>query len=153
MRLQVTEEHKTFFRLWASADPAVGAHLEVTNELGPPRRRTTLASRFAAPALVAAGGAPTVLVAENNGYEQDRRAFRAHYPPVRLLQNTFSDRAHCIAQLRPGSLFPPSAPRSFFGRLATGKVIVSIVPVEICRTLFQIERTALHSYGPDPHSC
>ena len=28
-----------------------------------------------------------------------------------------------------------------------------IGPSRFCRTLFQIERTALHSYGPDPHSC
>ena len=26
-------------------------------------------------------------------------------------------------------------------------------PVNFCRTLFQIERAALHSYGPEPHSC
>ena len=26
-------------------------------------------------------------------------------------------------------------------------------PSTFCRTLFQIERAALHSYGPDPHSC
>ena len=26
-------------------------------------------------------------------------------------------------------------------------------PSTFCRTLFQIERTALHSYGSDPHSC
>ena len=26
-------------------------------------------------------------------------------------------------------------------------------PSRFCRTLFQIKRTALHSYGPDPHSC
>ena len=26
-------------------------------------------------------------------------------------------------------------------------------PSDFCRTLFQIERTALHSYGPEPHSC
>ena len=28
-----------------------------------------------------------------------------------------------------------------------------IWPSRFCRTLFQIERAALHSYGPDPHSC
>ena len=26
-------------------------------------------------------------------------------------------------------------------------------PLEVCRTLFRIERTALRSYGPEPHSC
>ena len=26
-------------------------------------------------------------------------------------------------------------------------------PSTFCRTLFRIERTALHSYGPDPHPC
>ena len=36
---------------------------------------------------------------------------KAMYPPVEILQNTFSDRTRCIAQLRPGSSFPLSAPR------------------------------------------
>ena len=33
------------------------------------------------------------------------------WPPVNILQNTFSDRARCVAQLRPGSLFLLSALR------------------------------------------
>ena len=33
--------------------------------------------------------------------------------PVKILQNTFSDRAPCIAQLRPGSSFLRSALRFF----------------------------------------
>ena len=30
---------------------------------------------------------------------------------------------------------------------------INIGPSTFCRTLFQIERTALHNYGSDPHSC
>ena len=38
------------------------------------------------------------------------------HQPVEILRNTFSDRTHCIARLRPGSSFPLSALR-FFDRI------------------------------------
>ena len=34
-----------------------------------------------------------------------------------------------------------------------GSVARRYGPSTFCRTLFQIERAALHSYGSDPHSC
>ena len=45
---------------------------------------------------------------------------------------------------------PTKVPFDVFTEDTTGKYCPSIF---ICRTLFQIERTAWHSYGPDPHSC
>ena len=45
-----------------------------------------------------------------------------------------------------------SADLAFLGRQYLHACVLHR-PSRFCRTLFQIERTALHSYGPDPHSC
>ena len=39
------------------------------------------------------------------------------------------------------------------GGVITGWDQGCLGPSRFCGTLFQIERPALHSYGPDPHSC
>ena len=38
-------------------------------------------------------------------------------------------------------------------RLDGDTIEVGLGPSRFCRTLFQIERAALHSYGPGAHSC
>ena len=40
------------------------------------------------------------------------------------------------------------------GNVLTNNLVFNMVPVEIPQnTIFQIERAALHGYGPDAHSC
>ena len=48
------------------------------------------------------------------------------------------------------TLQPCAQPASFSGVVTESKLNS---PSTFCRTPFQIERTALHSYGSDPHSC
>ena len=60
------------------------------------------------------------------------------------------DRVPYITTLRTGS--PSVIPKE---RVIRNNFVIGTYnsPSIFCRTLFQIERAALHSYGPDPHSC
>ena len=60
---------------------------------------------------------------ELNAAEEAREALE-NKVPVKILQNTFSDRAHCIGQLRPGSSFLLSV-LQFFDRLQGGKDVMA----------------------------
>ena len=46
----------------------------------------------------------------------------------------------------------PGTWREYQFKCKPGDVSRRPCPSIFCRTLFQIERAALHSYGPDPHS-
>ena len=62
-------------------------------------------------------------------------------------RRTFSD------AMKEGILQPNTTTTIFSYANVDGGVLTYLCPSTFCRTPFQIERTALHSYGSDPHSC
>jgi len=68
------------------------------------------------------------------------------YWPVNILRNTFSDRARCIAQLRPGSSFLLSAPR-FLDRIYINRSLTLAEQQHPTYTRAQIEATAEKDYN------
>merc|ERR1712032_25657 len=77
VRLQISNEHKTFFRIWQSSDPEVGRRIEVINEIGVLESRTEISSRFTS-SSVATSDADSVLISEQNGYERLEHIFSSN---------------------------------------------------------------------------
>jgi hypothetical protein len=127
VRLQLSNEHKIFYRIWQSTDEGLANRIEVAVEAGVLLERTELASRFYSK-NIASTNEDTVLIAEENGYEKLSHQFNSslfngvaslliagQYYPSQMSVSLYGksskkqlsialDRAKGVSTLAPGTL-------------------------------------------------